>query len=205
LQEHVEDAAALIAELELRPCTVVAQSGAGPIALALASQHPELADRLVLAEPGYQVARVAPTAAAARAGAAMGFRWWVRRNPKVAALGYYRWASRYTTGGNAFDGYPAEWRRVALGHAESALREVLQLYRPFPKAREVRAITCPLTLVQADLSEPLFHRTTERVRRLIPGASTIEIRGGGHLMFTDQPEAFAGAIEVALSSTPVSA
>jgi pimeloyl-ACP methyl ester carboxylesterase len=199
LTEHVDDAAALIEQLEVAPTAIVAQSGAGPIALRLAIERPELVEALILAEPAYQVTRVRPSAAAARSGVRMIYRWRVRRDPKGAALGYYRWASRYVSGGNAFDRYPEEWRRTALDHAESALREVLQLSRPLPHPREVREIACPVTLVMADNGEPVFRRTTQRVRDLLPDAELEQIHGASHLMFNDRPGEFASATVRALS------
>ena len=192
--EHVEDAAALLERLDLAPAAVVAPSGAGPIALRLAVEHPSLVDALVLAEPVYQAALVRPSAAALRTLPLTIYRWRIRRDARAAALGYYRWASRYETGGNAYDGYPELWRRTALGHAESALRELLQLAAPLPSARQVRAIACPVTLVFADNGEPLCRRTTRRVQRLLPESRAVTIPGDGHLMFTDQPRAFAAAV-----------
>lgn len=198
IAEHVHDAAALVERLELAPTAVLAQSGAGTIALRLAVEYPSLVDALVLAEPAYQTALVRPSAAALRTIPLTIYRWRIRRNVRAAALGYYRWASRYESGGNAYDGYPDLWRSTALGHAESALRELLQLATPLPSPRQVAAIACPVTLLVADNGEPLFRRTTRRVQRLLPNSRSVTIRGAGHLMFTDRPEDFASAAAGAL-------
>lgn len=67
---------------------------------------------------------------------------------------YYRWASRFTTGGNAYDGYPEEWRSTAVRHAQATLCEGLQLISPSPRAKALRRLSVPMTLVSGDRSEP---------------------------------------------------
>jgi pimeloyl-ACP methyl ester carboxylesterase len=125
-------------------------------------------------------------------------RWLVLRDPAGAAVTYYRWASRFTTGGNAYDDYPEEWRTIAIRHARPTLREVLQLIPPGPSARAVRRISCPTTLLIGDISEPVFRRTTRRVHRLLPDARLLKITGTSHLIPADQPKAFAAAVADAL-------
>lgn len=197
LADHVSDAAALLRTLDAGPTTVVAMSGGGVIALALAIAHPKLVSGLILAEPAYQMA-FTPSLAANRALAATAYRR-LRGDPEAAALGFYRWASARMSGGNGFDPMPEEWKRTGLGHARAVFHELPQLIRPYPRAREVAALSCPVTLVIADDGQPVFRRTTERVRRLLPDATTTRIEGAGHLIPTDQPAGFAAAVTEALA------
>ncbi len=197
LRDHVEDAAALLRELGATPAAVVTQSGGAPIAFGLASQHPELVHALVMAEPAYQVA-LHPSLAVSRAMGTALARWLLLRDPEGAAVGYYRWTSRFTTGGNAYDGYPEEWRSIAVRHARATLREVLQLVPPSPRAKTVRGLSCPTTILIGDISEPVFRRTTRRVHRLIPHARLVEVSDTSHLIPADQPIAFAKAVSDAL-------
>ena len=198
LQEHADDAAALLRALGATPAAVVTQSGGAPIALRLTIGHPDLVSDLVMAEPAYQVL-LHPSLSVSRAMAKTLVRWLVLRDPAGAAVAYYRWASRFTTGGNAYDGYPDEWRTTAIRHARATLREVLQLIPPGPRAGAVREISCPVTLLIGDISEPVFQRTTRRVQRLMPGARLVRVSGTSHLIPADQPEAFAKAVADALT------
>jgi pimeloyl-ACP methyl ester carboxylesterase len=142
LRDHVDDGAALLQQLGAVPAAVVTQSGGSPIALALAIAHPKLVSALVMAEPAYQVA-LHPSLSVSRAmGKTLG-RWLLRRDPEGAALGYYRWASRFTTGGNGYDTYPEEWRSTAIKHARATLHEVVQLVPPWPRAKSGSAHFLP--------------------------------------------------------------
>lgn len=198
LRDHVEDAAALLRGLGATPAAVVTQSGGAPIVLRLASQYPELVHTLVMAEPAYQVA-LHPSLSVSRAMGRALARWILLRDPEGAAVGYYRWTSGYTTGGNAYDSYPEEWRSTAIHHARATLREVLQLIPPWPPARAVRDLSCPTTILIGDTSEPVFRRTTRRVHRLLPHARLVEVSETSHLIPADQPTAFAEAVKDGLN------
>jgi pimeloyl-ACP methyl ester carboxylesterase len=197
LGDHVEDAAALLRHLGAEPAVVVTQSGGAPVALQLAISHPDLVSGLVMAEPAYQVV-LHPSLSVSRAMTSMLARWLLGRDPEAAAVGYYRWASRFTTGGNAYDGYPEEWRSTATAHARATLREVLQLISPSPGAKAVRGLSVPTTLLVGDISEPVFRRTTRRVHRLLPHARIVKVSQTSHLIPADQPVAFASAVADAL-------
>jgi 3-oxoadipate enol-lactonase len=197
LQDHVEDAAALLQHVGAAPAAIVTQSGGAVIALRLAIERPDLVNALVMAEPAYQVA-LHPSLSVTRALARTLWKWFLRRDVEGAALHYYRWATSYETGGNAFDGYPESWKRAAIEHSRASLREVLQLVPPGPRARAVRGITCPVTLVIGDDGEPVFRRTTSRVHRLLPTAKLAHVAETSHLISTDQPRAFAAVVAEAL-------
>ena len=199
LQDHVNDAAALLQHLGAAPAAVVTQSGGAVIALQLAIDRPDLVNALVMAEPAYQVA-LHPSLSVTRALARTLGKWLLRRDLEGAALHYYRWATRYETGGNAFDNYPLQWRRAGAEHARASLREVLQLVPPRPPARAVRSLSCPVTLVVGDIGEPVFRRTTRRVHRLLPAARLAHVAETSHLISTDQPRAFAAAVAKALQA-----
>ncbi len=201
LEEHVRDAAWLLESLGPET-VVVAQSGGGPIALALASRLPQGMSALVLGEPAWGGSVVPPSAASLAAIVGLAYRRWLKRDPQAAALGYYRWASRYQSGGTAWDGLPEQWRERALtpSHVRTTLNEVGQLARPWPAASAVRSITVPVTLVIGDNGDPIFHRTTKRVQRAIPSARMEEIPGTSHLLFIDEPGRFAEIVAEAATA-----
>ena len=197
LKNHVEDAAALLEHLEASPAAIVTQSGGAVIALKLVIDRPDLIDALIMGEPAYQVA-LHPSLSVTRALAKTLAKWGLSRDAEGAAVHYYRWATRYQTGGNSYDDYPLSWQKAAAGHARATLREVLQLVPPTPRAKAVRSISCPITLVIGDLGEPVFRRTTRRVHRLLPNARLAHVADTSHLISTDQPRAFAAVAAEAL-------
>lgn len=197
ITDHVDDAAALLSELDTGPATVVGMSAAGPIVLALAIEHPELVSSIVLAEPAYQMV-LCPSLSANGAIAAVELRRMLGK-PEAAALGFYHWASAHMSGGNGYDDLPDDWKKIAIGHGPAVFRELAQLIAPWPRARDVAAIKCPVTLVKADNGQPVFRRTTERVARLLPDANRAEINGAGHLIPTDKPAEFGAIVAAAIA------
>ena len=198
LSDHVDDAIELLRLRHAAPVTIVGMSGAGPIALALAALRPDLVSGLILAEPAYRLA-LTPSLSAGRAIGTTATRALLRRDPDAAVLGFYRWASAYETGGNGYDGLPKEWRETAMGHASAVFRELAQLTRPWPRARAVRRLRCPVTLVITDNGQPVFRRTTHGVHRLLPGARLVKIPGAGHLIPLDKPAEFGAAVREAIA------
>ncbi len=191
--EHVEDAAALLRQLDAAPATIVGSSAGGVVALGLASTYPDLVSGLVLLEPAYQ-ALPALSSSAFGAFSAMYFRRWLLRNEEQAAVELYRWITAYRTGGNQFDSAPEDRRRTAAMHAPAALREVTQLIRPWPSARALGSIACPVTLLIGDLSQRFFHRTSDRVRRALPSCRVVRVEKTAHLIAVDQPGAVVNAV-----------
>jgi pimeloyl-ACP methyl ester carboxylesterase len=195
--DHAADAAELLRHLDASPAVIVSQSGGGPIALRLAVDQPESVQALVIAEPAYQVLLHPSVEVMAALAKTLG-RWLLLRDPIGAAVSYYRWAARLTTGGNNYDAFPEEWRSTARAHAATTLREVLQLIPPSPSRRKLRRLSCPTTIVFGDVGVPVFRRTSATVQRLVPAASRVTITDTSHLIPADQPVAFAAAVTDAL-------
>lgn len=195
LADHVDDAAGLLEAIGATPATVVGSSAGGVLALRLAIERPELVSALVLIEPAHQVALV-PSPSTASTLLRVHLRWLLLRDPEGAAVAFYRWATRYTTGGNQFDAYPEAWRRTGTEHAGTALRELAQLLPLRPTRRALRRLTVPVWVVIGDAGVPVFRRASRRVLRRLPHA--VEVPAvGAHLVYTDDPTTCADAIVAA--------
>lgn len=197
LSEHTDDLAALVQHLGGGPATIVAISGGAVVALDLAARAPELVEQLVLAEPAVHLAWT-PSMSAMGALAALFLRLRLRRDPVAAVVGFYRWASSRRDGTNGYDPLPEEWRRIAIGHARAVFRELAQMLFPYPSARSIRTIRCPVTMIIGDVGVPVFHRTTRRTARILGHAVTAPVTDTGHLIPTDQPDAFADIVATCL-------
>jgi pimeloyl-ACP methyl ester carboxylesterase len=199
LADQARDAAQLLDELDAWPAIVVGWSGGGVIALDLAVTAPDRVASLVLAEPAVHMTthpRRSLLAMAARAG----LHRYLRRDPGAAALAMYRWASSYTTGGNAFDTFPEPWRQQMLAHAPSTLTEMDQMLRPYPSRTAIRSITCPVTVIAGELSDPSFATANAFLLRLLPQARLVSLTDAAHMLHVDQPEQWIQAVTQAAAA-----
>jgi pimeloyl-ACP methyl ester carboxylesterase len=194
IRVHADDMAALLEGLEAAPATVVGWSAGGVIALHLAAKRPELISSLVLLEPAAIARR--PSAGLVRAYT----KWEAQRargKEEAAALTFFRWASRYTSGGNAFDGYPEDWRRAMLDTAPAIFRETRAgAGGEKLRAKEVASISVPTTVLCGDRSDPCFGRGSRWVADRIPGATFVPV-SGSHMVATDAPQDVVTAVRAA--------
>lgn len=198
MDQHADDLAALLQHLDRGPATVVAQSGGSVVALQLAADRPELVRRLILAEPVVQLARI-PSLGLLRAMSAVQTRRLIGHKEEAVSA-FYRWASGRRGGSNSWDTAPQEWQDVALQHADAVFREIRQMIIPTPSSRTIRSVAAPTTLVIGDVGQPVFHRTTHLVARLLPQSTTMHVSDSGHLIAVDQPVAFAATVAEILAS-----
>jgi pimeloyl-ACP methyl ester carboxylesterase len=197
--DHVDDAAALLDQLEIPSAAVLAWSGGGVIALGLAASHPERVSALTLAEPAVHMT-THPSLTTLRMLSRFEFARRIRRDDRAAALAMYHWASRYTTGGNAFDAYPAQWRTIMLDHASATVAEIDQLTRPYPSKQAIRSISSPVTCFVGDVADPVFARATRFLAAQLPQTRVVTIEGASHMLPTDRPHELAAAVRDALAT-----
>ena len=191
--DHARDAAALLRALDATPATIVGWSGGGVVALDLAAADPDCVTELFLAEAAvHLLTRPTPTMVGMQAKQTG--RRYLRRDKEAAAQTMYRWSSGWKTGGNAFDGLPQDWQDRMVGSAASTLREMDQMLRPYPSRRTIRSITCPVTLIEGDLSDKAFPKADALLARLLPHARLVTLAGAGHFLHVDQPEQFVEAV-----------
>lgn len=192
---HGRDAAGLLRVLGAAPATVVGWSGGGITALDLAVSHPELVSALVLAEPPLHAKRhLTARMAATMLGAQVLRR---TRGERAAAEHFYRWATRYTSGGCAFDRFPPQLRAAMRSTAAATLAELDAGTGEHLTAAAVGSIRCPVTCLVGDLSDPVFPAATRRISHMLPHAAVVTITRAGHALHFDQPEQFATAVRSA--------
>jgi 3-oxoadipate enol-lactonase len=193
LADHARDAAALLTALDASPATVVGWSGGGVIALDLATSHPDSVAELFLAEPAAHLL-THPTRSTLVMQTRSALQKFVRRDAGAAAQTMYRWASRRTTGGSTFDDLPQAWQDQMVSHAGSTVREMDQLMLPYPRRSAIRSISCPVTVIEGELSDPVFIAADAFVRRLLPQARLLTLPGAAHFLHIDQPDLWVEAV-----------
>lgn len=194
LRAHLPDAVALIEQVCGGQATVLGWSAGGVLALHLAVEHPTLVQNLVLAEPALLMKAPRPSILWEVA------KWQItrlRQGGERAAEVFYHWVSQYRTGGNAFDHYPMEWRKVMTRHYDALFAEV----RPGSGAtgerlsrRGLRGIVCPVETFVGGLSAPPFLPAAEYLKRLLPQSGLTVVPQASHMLPTDAPGVLAEAI-----------
>jgi pimeloyl-ACP methyl ester carboxylesterase len=197
IRVHAGDMAALLDQLDAAPATVVGWSAGGVIALELAAKRPEVVSSLVLLEPAVIARR--PSLGLLRAY----LTWEAQRrrgHEEKAAYTFFRWASRYTSGGNAFDAYPEDWRRAMLEAAPAIFKESRAgAGGEKVRANEVASISVPTTILCGDRSDPAFWRGSRWVADRIPGSTLVPV-SGSHMVATDAPQEVVSAVRVATAA-----
>lgn len=194
--QHAMDAAGLLRSLDVGPATVLGWSGGGIVALELAMTDPDLVSALILVEPPLHAKRhLTARMAWAMAGAQV-----LRRTvgAEAGAVRFYHWASRRTSGGNAFDEFPASVRTAMRASAAATLAELDAGTGEHLTDAAIGAIRCPVTCLLGEVSDPAFLAATRRLVTMLPQATVVTLPGAGHAVHADQPVAFAATVRPAL-------
>ncbi|WP_409331580.1 alpha/beta fold hydrolase [Trujillonella humicola] len=193
---HARDAAALLERLDAAPATVLGWSGGGIVALDLAVTSPAHVAALVLAEPPlhakrHMTVRMAWTMLGAQV---------LRRTTgeEAAAVRFYRWASRRTTGGCAFDDFAPALRAAMRSTAAATLAELDAGTGEHLTGASIGTIRCPVTCLLGAASDPALTAATRRLVRMLPQATVVPIAGAGHALHVDRPREYADAVRSAM-------
>jgi pimeloyl-ACP methyl ester carboxylesterase len=199
---HAEDAAALLAELDAVPATVVGYSSGGLVALDLAVGHREAVSSLVLIEPPFEGRKQVDLSLAGTFVKTQILR--RMKGDVAAAENFVRWTSGYAGGGTSWDEIPEERKDVVRGNATALLEEIRAPDPPNLAHERLASISCPVTCVTGELSQPWFHKTTRAVESVIPQARTRTIDRSNHAFSWLKPAALAAVIHEAVPESPPS-
>lgn len=197
-RRHTDDAAALLDKLETGPAIVVGWSGGGIVALDLAVRRPDRVAALVLEEPPLHAKKHLTL----RMARSMLKAQLLRRitGPEAGAEVFFRWASRYTSGGCAFERFPADWQEALRRNGPATMAELDAGTGEYLSRKQLASITCPVTCLVGGLSDPVFAAATRRITASVPQAETATIDGASHALHFDRPAEFVTAIKTATSA-----
>jgi esterase len=172
VEEHADDAAALLRELQAAPAIVIGHGYGAEIALDLVERFPGLVRALVLLEPAiltftaeahsWEGALVDSVILAAEAG-----------GPEAGADTFYR----RVLGDEGWAGLPEESRRTMLGNAPAVLAE-LRGGSSRPDEAVLAQLRKPVLIVSGTDSPPAFRAVDEVLADLVPGAVHEVVLGG---------------------------
>jgi pimeloyl-ACP methyl ester carboxylesterase len=191
IAQHTADVAGFIRSLGGR-ARLIGHSRGGHIAFRVASEHPELIEELVLAEPGGELDASLGGLPASGAQAA-GF---ARAAAEIAACRIedgLRIIAENTGGPGAWEKRPESKKRVSRDNARTLLGQMHENRLPFSLAA-AQAITMRTLLVNGAQTQPQFITVIEALMRVIPDAAHVVIPNATHGMSADNPAAFNKAV-----------
>jgi len=186
-RRDVDDLAALIAALPEGRAHVVAHSRGGFIACQLALRHPDLINKLVLAEPGGRLPGDPVDHQAQRRAELSG----------LLAVGEMEAAVQRFVDGVSQPGAwrfsPASFRQIALDNAHTLPG---QMDDPLPEydVQALRGLSTPVLLVYGQRSQARFKAVTQALTAWVTDTRTAEIAGAAHGMNLAHPRAFNEAV-----------
>jgi len=206
LSAQAERVAAALDSIGVRHAIVLGHSIGGAVALRLALHHPELVSALVLIESGPTESAVTPAFRRA-----MKFAPWVKL---FGGIGLIRRVVRRSLLASSGD---TSWvsEPVVYGYTAGAARDLdgtLKVFLAMSASRErdklqprLTAIACPVvelvgTAPHHDGDVPDFE--LELMQRTLPAFTLDSVRGAGHYIQEEQPQAVLTAIEQARVAKP---
>jgi O-succinylbenzoic acid--CoA ligase len=184
LDEQVADLVALLRALRLGPVTVFGHSYGGVVALALAAAHPHLVSQVVAYEPPLlemlspaELGDMADVAAVVRAAHASG-------GAPAAAEAFLQAIG----GEDVLTNASTSGRAALLAEGDGVLADVGSM----TGARvDLAAITCPVTLVTGDASEPFYAVIADCAAEVLQAARREHLPEAGHPAPITQPAVLA--------------
>ncbi|MFA7249803.1 MAG: alpha/beta hydrolase [Dehalococcoidia bacterium] len=186
---HADDAAALVRELDLAPCLLVASSGGARIGVDLLRRYPILFNAAVLSEPpifgldpehggpGIMADLQPPIGAAMRSG-----------NPRAAVDAFFEYMC------------PGLWAQLDASGKEPYRANHVELMGDLEMppyaitADDLRVMQTPATIVTGSISHPVLRRVAKVITGAMPHARLAELAGIGHVTYAEAPDAFAALV-----------
>lgn len=191
IARHTADVAAFIRGIGGR-ARLIGHSRGGHIAFRVASEHPELIEELVLAEPGGELDETLGGAKPTGAQAA-GFAAAAALIAEGRIEDGLRLNAEMTGGPGSWDARPEAKKQAARDNARTLLGQIHENRLPFGLAA-AKAITARTLLVNGGDTQPNFIRICEALEREMADARRFVVPKAGHSMMADRPEVFNRAV-----------
>jgi 3-oxoadipate enol-lactonase len=185
VEAHADDAAALIASLELAPVVIVGSSGGARIGVDMTRRFSPVLRGAVLSEPALIalsadggksfIEKVGPALRAATTPEAAVDAFFMQVDPQL-------WSR-----------LPEE-RKEAYRANHAELFGDLEMPTYVPSEEQLAAIAAPTSFLLGAKSEPIFGEIVRRVTDAVPGATLTVLEGATHATYASAPAAFAEAV-----------
>jgi len=200
LQQHADDLAALIGKINLAPASIIGHSRGAAVAMLMASQHPQLVNRLILADPS-PLASILPEDADLRAAEK------VRSEMITDIMKHYRAGDtesglkefvNYVAGSDVWDKTPDKIRNVLRDNSWTLTSMQQDMDTQFSCAN-ASSITAPVLLVTGDRSASRYRSMHSSLEPCLSEVSKVTIADAGHMMFQSNPTEFSFEVQYFIS------
>ena len=184
---HRDDAIAVIEALGADPAVVLGYAGGASVALDVAVTRPDLVSGLVLIDPILHTRSVGRPGLARRLAKVRLVR--RLRGERAAAEEWIRFISSYGAGGgSAWDRAVPARKQTILASAAGVLADIDADDHDTLDESQIANIEAPMTIVDPRLGPPMFRRSVERLRELLPKARVVTLEESSHIVMLDARE-----------------
>lgn len=191
LEQDARDMAAFIRELKLGKVDLIGHSRGGAVALLLASKHPGLVKKLVIADPAPMVSMLQGQHEALDS---------MKKRKTMLQTIMQDYASgkidaglkvfvTYIAGKNAW-GKTTETRRNALRQNALTLKSLIRDAEVPFNCQDVKKITAPVMIVTGEYSKPIYGQMNKAVSSCLKEPMKATVADAGHMMYSANPTAF---------------
>ena len=200
LQQHADDMAAFIQKLDLGPADIIGHSRGATVAMLMASQHPQLVRKLILADPS-------PLASMLPGDGELQVAEEARRAMVTDMMKYYQAGDaesglevfvNYVAGEGAWDKTPGQIRDVLRANSWTLTSMPQDMEMSF-NCTNAASISVPVLLVTGDRSASRYGSMHAALQPCLPLARTATIADAGHMMFQSNPTEFAFEVQYFIS------
>lgn len=201
LQQHADDITAFIRALNLGPVSLLGHSRGGAVALLVASNHPELIHRLVLADPA-PLNTMLPENPDVQAAAD------TRKDKLQEVMKHYQQGDtegglrtfvNYIAGSDVWGKTPEATRNKLRSNTWTLTSLLRDTETPF-SCSNAGSISAPVLLVTGERSAPLYGYMHSALRPCLKRVSNANISDSGHMMFQSNPTAFVFEVQDFIST-----
>ena len=196
LQQHADDIAAFIEILKLDPVNLLGHSRGGVVAMLVASQHPELVQRLVLADPSPLQTMLSKNPKAKK-------QLDIRKATMQKTVRHYRQGN--PEGGlETFVNYiagPKAWEKTSESRLETLrdnswtqVSHVQDLETAF-HCNNASKISSRVLMITGERSAPIYGFMHSALQSCLKQTSNALIADAGHMMFSANPTAFVFEVQ----------